>query len=164
MKITLIAAVSKNMVIGKNGHLIYNEPEDMDHFKKTTMGHIVVMGRKTWDSIPDKYKPLTGRLNIIITRNTKLKFPSTVLVFHDWQSVKDWVMANKPESEIFVAGGGEIYTETINDASRLILSEFDREETITEGTVLFPKIPSKFSLRVIQNTKKGSFKFKFYNA
>ena len=68
-EIVIIAAVAKNRVIGRDNQLIWNIPEDMAHFKATTLGCPVIMGRKTWDSLPTRFRPLPGRRNIVVTHN-----------------------------------------------------------------------------------------------
>ena len=80
--VSLIAAVSENNVIGRNNDLIWHLPEDMKFFKDTTAGHHVIMGRKNYDSIPEKYRPLPGRTNVIVTRNKDFTAPNCK-VFHN---------------------------------------------------------------------------------
>ena len=80
MKVSLIVAVSENGVIGKDNDLIWNLPNDMRLFKETTMGHHVIMGRKNFESIPHKYRPLPNRTNVVITRQTDYKAKGCVVV------------------------------------------------------------------------------------
>lgn len=157
MKVILIAAMSLNRVIGQNGHLVYNDPEDMDFFKKTTVGNIVVMGRKTWDSIPNTFKPLKDRLNIVISRNSRLDVPDSVKVFDSWQSAKDWLLINHGESQVFVMGGGEIYKEAIKDADTLLISQFKTELPVNDKTTLFPEFKDNFNLIVQTYPKSKNF-------
>lgn len=93
--------------IGKNNDLMWHLPKDMKFFKDTTQGQIVVMGRKNYDSIPEKYRPLPNRLNVILTRNKDFEAPDC-LVFH---SLEDCLSYFKEETErtVFIIGGGEIY-------------------------------------------------------
>jgi dihydrofolate reductase len=74
-EIVIIAAVAKNRVIGKDNQLLWNIPEDMAHFKALTAGHTVIMGRKTWESLPPRFRPLPGRRNIVITRQSDFAAP-----------------------------------------------------------------------------------------
>ena len=146
MEIILIAALSKNAVIGQNNHLVYNDPEDMTFFKKVTTGNVVVMGRKTWDSIPDKFKPLSDRTNIVVSRNKRLELPDGVLLFNSWEEVKAHLANEK--RKIFVMGGGELYASAIGDATTLILSQFKTDLPVDDKTVFFPSFKDNFTLQV----------------
>ena len=107
MKTALIVAMDSDRGIGKNNDLMWHLPKDMKFFKDTTQGQIVVMGRKNYDSIPEKYRPLPNRLNVVLTRNEKFDAPNC-LVFH---SLEECLTHFKEESEriVFIIGGGEIY-------------------------------------------------------
>ena len=78
-EVVIIAAVAKNRVIGKDNQLIWNIPEDMAHFKALTAGHTVIMGRKTWESLPPRFRPLPGRRNIVISRQADYSAPDAEL-------------------------------------------------------------------------------------
>lgn len=109
MPINIIAAVGVgNHVIGMNGNLPWSKlPSDMKHFRDTTMGHPVVMGRKTWDSLPAEHKPLPGRSNIVLTRNASLvKIEKGSVIIHE---NIDIVLEIAKVEEVFVIGGAEIY-------------------------------------------------------
>lgn len=107
MKTALIVAMDSDRGIGKNNDLMWHLPKDMKFFKDTTQGQIVVMGRKNYDSIPEKYRPLPNRLNVVLTRNENFEAPNC-LVFH---SLEECLTHFKEESEriVFIIGGGEIY-------------------------------------------------------
>jgi dihydrofolate reductase len=107
MKTALIVAMDSDRGIGKNNDLMWHLPKDMKFFKDTTQGQIVVMGRKNYDSIPEKYRPLPNRLNVVLTRNENFE-ASNCLVFH---SLEECLTHFKEESEriVFIIGGGEIY-------------------------------------------------------
>jgi dihydrofolate reductase len=107
MKTALIVAMDSERGIGKNNDLMWHLPKDMKFFKDTTQGQIVVMGRKNYDSIPEKYRPLPNRLNVVLTRNENFHAPNC-LVFH---SLEECLTYFKEESEriVFIIGGGEIY-------------------------------------------------------
>ena len=77
--ISLIVAVTKNMVIGKDNKLAWHLPDDMNYFSNMTKGHSIIMGRKNWESIPEKYRPLPGRKNIVVTRNKELHGPTCLI-------------------------------------------------------------------------------------
>jgi dihydrofolate reductase len=107
MDVTLIAAVANKNVIGNNNSLIWHLPEDLKHFKKLTTGHAVIMGRKTYQSIG---KPLKERKNIIITRHKKFEAPDCFIA----HSLEEALEMAKNEKEVFIAGGSEIYQQSIN--------------------------------------------------
>ena len=114
--ITLIAMVDMADGIGDDkGNLLFNIPRDMAHFKRTTSGHKVVMGRKTWDSLPKK--PLKNRENYVLTRNKNFK-ANGATVLH---SIKD-VLELAENEEVFIIGGGDIYKELMPYADKLILT------------------------------------------
>ncbi len=107
MNVALIVAMDSERGIGRNNDLMWHLPEDMKFFTNSTRGHIVVMGRKNYDSIPEKYRPLPGRENVILTRNKSFS-AENCKVFHDLQSILDHYSA-ETERTLFIIGGGEIY-------------------------------------------------------
>lgn len=111
MKLQLIVAMDNERGIGKNNDLMWHLPADMKFFKETTVGHIVVMGRKNFDSIPERFRPLVGRENVVLTRNTDFTAPDCV-VFH---SLEACLKAYENESDriIFIIGGGQIYKQAL---------------------------------------------------
>jgi len=134
MKLTLVAAVAKNGVIGASNALPWYIPEDLKHFKQVSTGKTVLMGRNTFDSIMERLKkPLPDRINVVVTRNLDFKAPDGVLVFRDLDSALTYL---SDRDEVIVAGGGQIYSQTINRADKLILTEVDKE---IEGDVYFPE-------------------------
>ena len=128
--LTLIAAVARNGVIGKDNALPWHLPADLKHFKALTMGHTVIMGRKTWESLPEKFRPLPGRQNIVVTRNAGYAAAGATLV----NSLADAVAATLG-SEAFVIGGAELYRAALPLADRLQLTEIDAD---FEGDTRFP--------------------------
>lgn len=106
MKISIIAAIGKNRELGKDNKLIWRIPEDLKRFHEITKGHTVIMGRKTWESLP--IKPLSNRYNIVVTKN--LKF---VAVGADVCDSIEGAIKKAGENEIFIIGGGQIYKEAI---------------------------------------------------
>lgn len=133
MSLSLIAAIAENNCIGKGGELPWNIPEDMKHFKDVTTGHPVLMGRKTWESIPEKFRPLPKRKNIIITRQTDYAIPVDVKLY---SSIEDAMNAHADE-EIMVIGGAEIYKQTIDIADTLYITHVART---VDGDAFFPDI------------------------
>ncbi len=133
MNLCLIAAVAKNGCIGKNGGIPWKIPGEQLLFKKLTLGKVVLMGRKTWESIPEKFRPLEGRANVVITHQTPYQLPPEVEQFTDITSA---LRAHAAE-EICVIGGAEIYTATIGAADHLYITHL--HEAI-EGDAFFPTI------------------------
>ncbi|MDR1995997.1 dihydrofolate reductase [Azonexus sp.] len=130
-EIVLIAAIARNRVIGRDNQLLWNVPEDMAHFKALTQSHAVLMGRKTWESLPARFRPLPGRRNIVISRQTNYTAPGAELA-----SSLDAALALVAGQEtVFVIGGGDIYRQALALADRLELTELDLEP---EGDAWFP--------------------------
>jgi dihydrofolate reductase len=138
MRLHLIFAKAHNGVIGHNNTLPWHLPEDLAHFKKTTLGCPVIMGRKTWDSLPPKFRPLPGRLNIVVTRQT------------DWQaagaqtahSIEHACTLCPPESDAWVIGGAEIYAQAAPMASTAVITEIDAD---FEGDAFAPTLGAEWS-------------------
>ena len=113
MKVSIIAAIGKNRELGKDNKLIWHIKEDLQRFKKITSGHPIIMGRKTWDSLP--FKPLPNRTNIVVTRNPGFSFAGgrlAKLVGSVGEALE--IAKNSPGGEeVFIIGGGQIYEQTI---------------------------------------------------
>jgi dihydrofolate reductase len=107
MKVALIVAIDAERGIGKNNDLMWHLPNDMKFFKDTTQNQIVVMGRKNYDSIPEKYRPLPNRLNVVLTRNPDFQAPDCK-VFTSLEACFEY-FKHEREKTIFIIGGGEIY-------------------------------------------------------
>ena len=132
-EIVIIAAVARNRVIGKDNRLLWNIPEDMAHFKALTTGHTVVMGRKTWESLPPRFRPLPGRRNIVISRQTDYPAPGAELA----DSLENALKLASTATVVFIIGGEQIYRQAIAVADRLEITEVDLEP---EGDTWFPEI------------------------
>lgn len=133
MKISLIAAISTNRVIGKNNDLPWHLPDDMKYFMQTTKGHYVIMGRKNYQSIPEKFRPLPNRTNIVITRQKNFT-AENCLITHSLEGAI--VFAKKAnQDELFIIGGAEVYAQGFSLANRLYLTEIDG---VIEGDTYFP--------------------------
>jgi dihydrofolate reductase len=146
-RISIIVACAHHGVIGRNNELPWHLPEDLAHFKQTTLGKPVIMGRKTFDSIVARLgKPLPGRRNIVITRNREWHYTG-VEVAHDLESA---VALCKLEPDIFIIGGAELYQQAMPLADRLIVTEIALE---TEGDAHFPPI----DVQVWQETGRDEF-------
>lgn len=116
--ISLVVAMSTNRVIGINNTLPWHLPADLKHFKSLTMGHHIIMGRKTYESIG---KPLPGRTSVVITRNSDNKMPGVVVA----NSLQSALAACGNDEEIFVIGGAELYRQAIDVADRIYLTQID---------------------------------------
>src|SRR6185369_10604295 len=104
-EIVVIAAVAKNRVIGRDNQLIWNIPEDMAHFKALTAGHTVIMGRKTWESLPPRFRPLPGRRNIVVSRQADYAAPGGEVA----GSLENALALASTADTAFVIGGEQIY-------------------------------------------------------
>lgn len=134
MTISIIAALSENRVIGKNNDLPWHLPDDMKYFMQTTKGHYVIMGRKNYESIPEKFRPLPNRTNIVVTRQKNF-VAEHCLVVHSLE--EGLHLAEKAQQEeVFIIGGAEIYAQGFAKANRLYLTEI--HGTI-DGDTYFPE-------------------------
>ncbi|MCX2742517.1 dihydrofolate reductase [Mangrovivirga sp. M17] len=135
MRISMIAAKSENNVIGKDNDLIWHMPGDMNYFKAVTRKRCIIMGRKNYESLPENFRPLPGRTNIIMSRNTEYKAPGCIVVN---SAEKALIEAEKTgESEVFIIGGEHIYRQFLGDADKIYLTEI--KETF-DGDAFFPEI------------------------
>ena len=133
MEIALIYARAANGVIGHNGTIPWHLPEDLAHFKALTQGHPVIMGRKTWESLPPRFRPLPGRRNIVITRQTDYAAPGAEVA----GSLENALQRASTAAVAFIIGGEQIYTQAMAVADRLEITEVDQEP---EGDARFPEI------------------------
>ena len=127
--ITMIAAVGKNLELGKNNELIWHLKEDMKFFREQTMGKPIVMGYKTLESLP---KLLPGRKHIVLTRRN-LELDPAILVVH---SIDELLEKVRDYPEVMIIGGASVYQEMLNYSDKLILTEIDAE---ADADVYFPK-------------------------
>ncbi len=111
MKIALIVAMDTKRGIGKNNDLMWHLATDMKFFKETTNGHVVVMGRKNWDSIPQKYRPLSHRENVVLSRNLDFQ-ANDCRIFHSLEDCLDYYKEEK-QKIIFIIGGSELYKQAL---------------------------------------------------
>ena len=129
--LSLIAAVARNGAIGRNNGLLWHEPEDQKRLRQVTMGYPVIMGRKTWDSLPARFRPLPGRRNIVITRTPGWHADGAEAV-PTLTAALD-LLADTPTA--FVIGGAEIYALALPQADELVLTEIDAD---LDGDTYFP--------------------------
>ncbi|OGG49151.1 hypothetical protein A2678_00800 [Candidatus Kaiserbacteria bacterium RIFCSPHIGHO2_01_FULL_53_31] len=138
--ISVIAVVGKNGELGKDGQLLWHLPDDMKRFKELTMGHPVIMGRKTWESIPGKFRPLPGRTNIIVTRQKDYNATDAIAV-NSFPDARAATARAEGSDETFIIGGAELYEQALPSADRLYLTLVDAE---TEADVYFPPYEDRF--------------------
>ncbi len=129
--LTLIAAVTPSGGIGKANALLWHDPLDQAHFRETTMGCPVIMGRRTWDSLPPRFRPLPGRRNIVVTRDAGWKADGALAA----HSLQDALAAASGADEVFVIGGAEIYALALPLADELVLTELGAD---FEADAFFP--------------------------
>ena len=120
-RLAIIAALDRNGAIGRGGQLLWREREDQKHFRAVTMGCPVIMGRKTWDSLPAIFKPLPGRRNIVVTRNPAWRAEGTEAA----ASLAAAFALAAGATKVFVIGGGELYAAALPLADELVLTEID---------------------------------------
>ncbi len=130
-EIALIAAVARNGAIGRGNQLLFNEPADQRHFRDTTMGCPVIMGRKTWDSLPLRFRPLPGRRNVVLSRNPQLNAPGAEVA----PGLDAALSRLHAEPRVFVIGGAQLYAQALPLANTLVLTEIDAD---LDGEVCFP--------------------------
>lgn len=141
IELVLIAAVAKNRVIGINNQLPWHLPEDMKHFRELTRGCAVVMGRKTWESLPEAFRPLPGRRNLVLTRQHGLKdnplYQGAELA-DSWPAIMALLAgSDQGDKPVFVIGGADIYQQAMPLAQRLEMTEVNMTP---EGDAWFPEI------------------------
>ncbi len=148
MQLKLIFARASNGVIGRNNALPWHLPEDLAHFKRCTLGCPVIMGRKTWDSLPPRFRPLPGRLNIVVTRQP------------DWHadgaqralSISEACALCPPDATGWVIGGAELYAQALPLASEAVVTEID---TAFEGDAYAPQFGPEW-LETARETHQSS--------
>lgn len=137
MIVSVIVAVAENNVIGKNNDLIWRLPKDMKHFKETTSGHHIITGRKNYISIPQKFRPLPNRTNIVLTKQQNFKEEGVIVANSLDEAIK--IAKKNNETEVFVIGGGQIYKECIEKglADKLYITKVHES---FKGDTYFPEI------------------------
>ena len=137
MKISVIAAVSQNRVIGKDNQLVWDLPIDMKFFMKSTSGHCILTGRKNYESIPEKFRPLKNRTNIVVTSQSQYGevHPDLKVVSNIEDGIE--LARSMGEKELFIIGGGQIYQQTLQLTDRLYITEVKHD---FEGDAFFPPI------------------------
>ncbi len=132
MTIALVAAVARGGVIGRDGGIPWHLPEDQARFRALTMGHPVVMGRRTWDSLPARFRPLPDRRNIVVTRNPQWRSEGAERA----ASLAGALELVRDAEQVFVVGGAEVYAAALPHADELLLTEIELD---VEGDAFFPQ-------------------------
>ena len=162
MIVSVIVAVAENNVIGKDNDLIWHLPKDMKYFKEKTLGHHIITGRKNYISIPEKYRPLSQRTNIVLTRQDNFNEEGIVLARSLEEAIS--IAKNNGEEEIFVIGGGQIYKECMEKdlADKLYITKVHHS---FDGDTWFPEVDnSKWHLvseDAHQADEKNKYPFTF---
>jgi dihydrofolate reductase len=132
VRLSVVAAVARRGVIGRDNAIPWRIPEDVARFRDLTMGHAVVMGRRTWDSLPDRFRPLPGRRNVVVSRNPGWSADGAERAGSLDEALR--LLAGAPE--VFVIGGAELYEAALPLADELLLTEIDAD---VDGDTLFPR-------------------------
>jgi dihydrofolate reductase len=158
MPLHLIFARAANGVIGMHNRLPWHLPEDLAHFKRTTLGCPVVMGRKTWDSIPERFRPLPGRLNVVVTRQGDWAAAGALRA----GSLQQALALCPTQSDVWVIGGAQLYAQALPLAQSAVVTEIDAE---FEGDAFAPQFGPDWNetTRAAQVSSSGlSFSFVTY--
>ena len=133
MRLNLIYARARNGVIGHHNALPWHLPEDLAHFKRTTLGCPVLMGRKTWDSLPPRFRPLPGRINAVLTRDENFNEKGTLR----FTSIESALSSLCTHPDVWVIGGAQIYAQALPLAQRVVVTEIDAD---FEGDAFAPSL------------------------
>ena len=149
-RIALIAALDRQRAIGRGGELLWHEREDQRRFRAATLGCQVIMGRKTWDSLPPKFRPLPGRRNIVVTRNATWHAEGADAV----PSLDAALALAASAAKVFVIGGGELYAQALPRADELMLTEID---TVFKGAdAFFPAFDRSTFVEVAREERRST--------
>lgn len=156
MKIIIIVAAAENNVIGKDNRLIWRLPKDMKFFKESTEGFHVLTGRKNYESIPEKFRPLPKRINIVISRDKSYKVAGA----HTFHTIEEGIAFAKAEGEkiLYIIGGGEIYQQTMGIADKILLT---RIHANLEGDTYFPDLDPNLWKEVSREEHQADEKHKY---
>lgn len=137
MKIAIVVAHSSNLIIGKDGRLPWHLPGDLKRFKELTTGHAVIMGRNTYESLPEKFRPLPDRVNIVVSTTMEATEGCLVARYYD-EAVRLAQEATPHMERVFVIGGARIYYQALAEADEIFLTLV---EQILDGDTRFPILP-----------------------
>jgi dihydrofolate reductase len=154
--LSLIWAQSTSGIIGRSGSIPWQLPEDLAHFKELTMGHTVVMGRRTWDSLPAKFRPLPGRKNIVLTHQTGFSAQGATVV----QTLDDALA----DPDTWVVGGEQIYTLALPWADRCEVTEVDIDLPRDDGDVVAPVLDESWIGATGEwETSRNGLRYRFHS-
>lgn len=156
MEKIIIVATSENNVIGKDGDIPWHIPEDMEHFKEKTTGHAVIMGRKTFESLPENFRPLPNRKNIVLTRSGLEEKPEGVEEASNLEEA--WRQAEESNERAFVIGGESVYRQSLDEVDKILLTRIHEEY---DGDTFFPELGEEW--REIDREDHGEFSFVTYS-
>lgn len=142
MRLNLIYARARNGVIGRDNALPWHIPEDLAHFKQLTLGAPVLMGRRTWESLPERFRPLPGRLNLVLTRQTGWSAPGAQVCPSLEAALSHCRRLPEPPAEVWVIGGATLYREALPLAQRIELTEIGAD---FEGDAVAPTLGSEWA-------------------
>ncbi len=137
MRINLIYARARNGVIGRNNTLPWHLPEDLAHFKRLTAGCPVIMGRKTWDSLPPRFRPLPGRRNLVVTRQRHWSADGAIATLSLQHALDLCAASNPTAAEVWITGGAELYAQASALAHRAVVTELAQD---FEGDAFAPQL------------------------
>ncbi|WP_210546214.1 dihydrofolate reductase [Rhodoferax sp. PAMC 29310] len=137
MKLNLIFARTANGVIGLNNAMPWHLPEDLAHFKRQTLGCPVIMGRKTWDSLPPRFRPLPGRLNIVLSRQPAWQADGALRA----STLTEACSQCPADSDVWVIGGAEVYVQALPMATKVVVTEID---ATFEGDAFAPELGAEW--------------------
>ncbi len=126
--------MDQNRLIGSENDLPWHLPVDMKYFKETTLGHYVLTGRKNYESIPEKFRPLKGRTNLVVS-NSKIQFPGAIMISNIEEGIE--IASRAGEKELFIIGGGQVFKQSMYLANKLYITLIHHQ---FNGDVFFPEI------------------------
>ena len=164
----MIVAMDQARGLGKAGQLAWHVPADLKRFKQITASvkdpskqNAVIMGRKTWESLPEKFRPLPGRLNIVLTRQEDFKLPPGVLLFPDFDQALAHAQGQGNIESIFLIGGAQLFSQTIDHPACHALYVTEVEGKF-DCDVFFPPIPARFKrFTSSPRLSEGGISFRF---
>lgn len=160
MTLSLILAAAENNVIGKDNKLIWHLPADMKYFREKTLGHCVITGRKNYESIPEKFRPLHGRTNIIITHQKNYTAPGTIVTNSIQEAIH--IAKEKGEQECFIIGGAEIFRQTMDISDKIYLTKiYHSFEGDTYAPLIDPKVWKEIKRQDFQPDEKNKYAYSF---
>lgn len=148
-RLALIAAVARNGAIGRGNALLWSDPADMRRFRQVTLGCPVIMGRRTWESLPERFRPLPGRRNLVVTRQAAFAAPGAETA----ASLDEALARVAGEPLVFVIGGGQLYAQALPRADELVLTEIDAD---LDGDTFFPRWDRAAFTEIERSPQRGA--------